>query len=89
MYGRPGRPGTLPVFSFNIGDLYSREAAAVLDDEFGIVVRSGLHCAPLAHSSLGTSPQGSARVSLGRETTEHDVCQLLRSVEVLAARYGS
>lgn len=48
-----------------------------LDMEYGIMVRSGLHCAPLAHKTLGTFPEGTLRFSFGYFNTEHDVlCSL-------------
>jgi cysteine desulfurase family protein len=47
--------------------------------EQGICVRSGLHCAPLAHQALGT-PQGTLRVSFGPFNTERDVDTLIRAL---------
>lgn len=49
------------------------EAAFRLEREFGISVRSGLHCAPLAHKVLGTYPQGTVRFSVGAFTTFEDL----------------
>ncbi len=51
-----------------------------LDDEFGVMVRAGLHCAPWAHRSLGTLPDGTLRLSAGFSTTIEDVD---RAVEAL------
>jgi cysteine desulfurase family protein len=43
-----------------------------LDEEYGIMVRTGLHCAPLAHRTLGTMDTGTARFSFGYfNTAEH------------------
>lgn len=58
--------------------------AAVLDSSFGIAVRSGLHCAPLAHRTLGTFPRGTVRLSPGCFTTDDDVDQALAAVRELA-----
>ncbi len=49
------------------------DAAAALDSEYGIAARGGLHCAPLAHRSLGTIGAGLLRFSTGAFTTEDDV----------------
>lgn len=49
------------------------EAAFRLEREYGISVRSGLHCAPLAHMALGTYPQGTVRFSVGPFTTFEDL----------------
>lgn len=48
-------------------------AAALLDSEFSIEVRSGLHCAGLIHDYLGSSPSGTLRVSGGHGTTLADI----------------
>ena len=45
------------------------EMAFRLEQEYGIQTRCGLHCAPLAHRTLGTFPQGAVRFSVGPFTT--------------------
>lgn len=74
-----------PVLSFNVGDVASTEVAAILDASFGIAVRSGLHCAPWAHESLGTMVQGTVRVSPGPFNTEGDIEALLTAVEEISS----
>ena len=59
------------------------EVAYRLDDEFGIMVRSGLHCAPLAHKTLGTYPQGVVRFSFGHSNTEQEVDQALQAIKTM------
>ena len=51
----------------------ANEAGGLLDTEYDILVRSGLHCAPLAHQTLGTYPEGAIRVSFGYFNTLEDV----------------
>ena len=51
----------------------TNEAGNLLDTEHDILVRSGLHCAPLAHQTLGTYPEGTIRVSFGYFNTLEDV----------------
>ncbi len=53
------------VVALNIRDLDSSEISYVLNEEFGIYVRPGLHCAPLAHKTIGTMEQGAVRFSFG------------------------
>jgi selenocysteine lyase/cysteine desulfurase len=55
-----------------------------LDVEYGIMVRSGLHCAPLAHKTLGTFPEGTLRFSFGYFNTEHDALYGLEALGNLA-----
>ena len=52
-------------------------AAARLDQEYGIMTRCGLHCAPVAHKALGTFPRGVLRCSLGHLNTEAEVDEFL------------
>lgn len=70
--GKQGMEGRLPVFSINVRGVDN----GVLADELsrrGFETRPGLHCAPEAHRSLGTFPQGSLRVSPGYFNAPQDV----------------
>jgi selenocysteine lyase/cysteine desulfurase len=49
------------------------EAGDRLDDEHDILVRVGLHCAPMAHRTLGTYPDGTVRLSMGYFNTPEDI----------------
>ncbi len=49
------------------------EAAFLLEQDYGIATRCGLHCAPMAHKTLGSFPQGAVRFSVGPFTTFEDV----------------
>ncbi|MCX5914385.1 MAG: aminotransferase class V-fold PLP-dependent enzyme [Deltaproteobacteria bacterium] len=59
----------------NIQGIDPADVGAILDADFGIAVREGLHCAPLVHESLGTSPKGGVRFSLGPFNTGEDIDQ--------------
>jgi len=61
------------VLSFTASGVDSALLAAELDHGFDIAVRAGLHCAPLAHRTLGTLPGGTVRVSPGWFTTGNDM----------------
>ncbi len=63
------------VFSVTSKKHSTEDFSAMLDDE-GIMVRSGLHCAPLAHKKLGTQKSGTVRFSLGIFNTENDIDRL-------------
>lgn len=56
------------------------EIAYALDSEFGIMTRCGLHCAPNAHKTLGTYPQGTVRFSVGAFTTAAEVDYAVQSI---------
>ena len=66
--GRPDEP-VLPVASVTINGLPAAETAMILDAEFGIEVRSGLHCAGLIHDALGSPADGTVRISCSETTT--------------------
>ncbi|MCD5415967.1 aminotransferase class V-fold PLP-dependent enzyme, partial [Candidatus Bipolaricaulota bacterium] len=55
-----------------------------LDEDYNIMCRVGLHCAPAAHKTIGTFPIGTVRFSLGLYTTEHDVEQAIMAVTEIA-----
>ncbi|MFZ5584562.1 MAG: aminotransferase class V-fold PLP-dependent enzyme [Thermodesulfobacteriota bacterium] len=77
-------PDRLPLVSFNLTGWDPGDVGAVLDGDYGIAVRTGLHCAPLAHQDLGHGPAGSVRASLGRYNTPADVEALLAAMAALA-----
>ena len=56
----------------------------LLEDRYGIMTRCGLHCAPAAHRSLGTFPQGTVRFAPGYATTPEDIAAALAAVEEIA-----
>lgn len=59
--------------SFNITGLEPSEVAQRLDEDYGILCRPGLHCAPSAHRTIGTFPHGTVRFALSVFNTTHDV----------------
>lgn len=72
--------------SFTVEGLAAGDIGAVLDEGFDIAVRTGLHCAPLAHQTLGTLPHGTVRVSPGHATTVEDIDYFLQAVRSLSSR---
>ena len=69
-------------------DFPGQDNAAVgdrLEQEFGILTRCGLHCAPNAHKTLGTYPEGTVRFSFGPYTTEQEIDAALNAITQLTA----
>lgn len=62
-----------PVVSLNIEGIDGGDLAQILDEEFGILVRPGFHCAPLAHKAIGTYEIGAVRFSFGYFNTEKEI----------------
>lgn len=74
------------IVSFNLGEYSSSELASLLDQDYGICVRSGLHCSPLAHRTLGTLRRGVVRASLSYLNTPQDVVALLHALREISRR---
>jgi cysteine desulfurase / selenocysteine lyase len=73
-FGPRGVANRVGVFSVAIDGLSPHELAAVLESHYGILVRSGIHCAPLAHQAIGTtSAGGTTRLSFGPFLSAQDV----------------
>ncbi|MTI48633.1 aminotransferase class V-fold PLP-dependent enzyme [Sporosalibacterium faouarense] len=81
IYGPCDAEKQAPVVSINIGDEDSSEVSYILDKVFDIGVRPGLHCAPLAHKTIGTFEQGTVRFSLGTFTTHQDIEKALEAIK--------
>ncbi len=71
------------LFSFRFSGSDPAETARCLYETAGIELRSGLHCSPLAHRSLGSFPAGSLRVSPSPFHSREDFKRLLNAVEAL------
>lgn len=68
------------VVSINIGDEDSSEISYILDEKYDIEVRPGLHCAPLAHKTIGTFEQGVVRFSFGPFNTHEEIDYALKAI---------
>ena len=69
------------VFAFNVAELDPGRVAHILDTEHDIMVRAGLHCAPLAHETIGTVNTGTVRASIGHITTKDEIDYFIRALE--------
>lgn len=76
-----GRHGA--AVSFNVDGRDPSEVGFLLDHEYGISVRVGLHCAPDAHRTIGTYPRGTVRVSPTYLTRDEDIDGLLNALQKL------
>ena len=79
---------SLPVVSFVLPQTSVWESADMLERCFDIQLRAGLHCAPLAHRTLGSFPEGALRVSSGATTTTADLVALTQAIRTVCSRYG-
>lgn len=73
-YGPRGVKNRVGVFSVRVEGFEPQELSAVLESSFGILTRSGIHCAPLAHEAIGTAALGgTTRFSFGPFLSKQDV----------------
>ncbi len=77
------QPVAVPILSAQHRRLNANDFARVLDEDYGILTRAGLHCAPLRHVDLGTYPDGTVRIAFGHSTTEADVEALVAALQKL------
>ncbi len=71
------------VVSIQIEGIDIAHVAYLLDKEYHIMTRVGLHCAPHAHKTLGTYPIGTLRFSFGHLNTPEEVEQCLEALEAI------
>ena len=77
------RQNLAPILSFNIKSMHSEDVADKLS-EYGIAVRAGLHCAPLAHMKFGTEAKGTVRISPSIFTKKSDIDFLINCIRKFA-----
>lgn len=68
-----GAGASAGVFSFQLPGWTVADLGYCLQESFGVICRSGLHCAPLIHAAIGSAPEGTVRFSVSGYTTEEEV----------------
>lgn len=64
--------------------------ASTLERDFGVMTRCGLHCSPLAHSSMGTYPSGTVRFSFSYFNTESEIDFCVNAIKkILKENYNA
>jgi len=83
LYGKRTMDDRLAVFPVNPPDGDNGTLSFQLASDWGVETRPGLHCAPGAHRTLGSFPQGALRISVGSFNTEEDIDRCLEGLGVL------
>ena len=86
-YGRIDPERQTGIFCFNVKGLNPHIVGRVLNDFYGIAVRTGLHCAHPYHIALG-APEGTVRASFYIYNTLEEIEYFIESVEEIAKKYG-
>ena len=84
IYGPVQVSERIGVISVNIKDKDSSEVANLLDERYDIATRGSLHCAPLAHQTIGTLKQGTVRFSFGIFNTLDEVKYCIKALEEIS-----
>lgn len=74
--------------SININGMDPGEVSYILDNEYRIMTRSGIHCAPSAHKTIGTYPKGAVRFSIGYFNTLEDIDKALYALKSISRDYA-
>ncbi|MCX5847642.1 MAG: aminotransferase class V-fold PLP-dependent enzyme [Deltaproteobacteria bacterium] len=84
IYGPGDTSRKISVVSFNLDGMTPSEASFALDEQYGIMCRPGLHCAPAAHRTIGTFPGGTVRFSFGYFNTEEEISYALDALQQIS-----
>ena len=85
VYGDPSKENSLPIISMNVQGVSPSDVGTACNHA-GICVRVGLHCAPIAHRTIGTFPQGTVRISPGYFTRTDEVDQFVEVVRTIVRK---
>ncbi|OGQ09341.1 MAG: cysteine desulfurase [Deltaproteobacteria bacterium RBG_19FT_COMBO_46_12] len=84
LYGSERQEDRVAALSFNFTHLSPSNGALCLEKEFGILCRPGLHCAPAAHHTIRTFPEGTIRFGLSVFNTEEEIKTAIQAVSLIA-----
>ena len=81
LYGAAHWERRLGVVLANVEGMIPADVGAILDGDFGIATRVGMHCAPLAHQRLGTGRAGGVRFSMGPFNTAEQIDETVEAIK--------
>ena len=80
IYGTLDSERSAAIVSFTVTGKRVSEIGLRLDEEYGVLCRVGLHCAPAAHKTIGSFPEGTVRLAPGIFTTVNDVQEAIQAI---------
>lgn len=75
-----------PIVSINIKGYDANTVGEILDQEYGICVRTGSHCAPLFHERFETKNRSIVRLSLSHYNTEDEIDKVVKAIEEISEK---
>ena len=85
LWGTKNLKGRVATLSVTVANFDAQDVGTILDVEYGILTRTGLHCAPLIHEHHGTVPRGTVRFSAGPFNTKEHIEKAIKAVAEIAA----
>jgi cysteine desulfurase/selenocysteine lyase len=85
IHGTCNANNSIAVVSFTAAGKRVSEIGLRLDEDYGILSRVGLHCAPAAHRTIGTFPEGTVRLAPGVFTSKEDISITIRAIEEIVS----
>lgn len=85
LWGTKNLEGRVATLSVTVANFDAEDVGTILDADYGIITRTGLHCAPLIHEHHGTAPRGTVRFSAGPFNTKEHIEKAIKAVAEIAA----
>ncbi len=85
IWGTTNLERRVATMSVTVANYDAADVGTILDVEYGVLTRTGLHCAPLIHQHHGSAPRGTVRFSVGPFNTEEHVQAAVKAVAEIAA----
>ena len=85
IYGSENLKKRVATLSVNVANYDASDIGVLLDVDYGIQTRTGLHCAPLIHEHHGTAPRGTVRFSVGPFNTKEHVETAVKAVKEISS----
>jgi len=89
LIGKQDSSDRVAIVSLDFINKDNASITAALDEQYGIMTRCGLHCAPIAHKTLGTYPHGTVRFSFGHFNTLDDIEYIVQSLKKILKNSGA
>ncbi|HJX03469.1 MAG TPA: aminotransferase class V-fold PLP-dependent enzyme, partial [Dehalococcoidia bacterium] len=86
VYGTLDPRKSVAIVSITFKDKSVSEIGLLLDEHYSILCRVGLHCAPAAHRTIGTFPEGTIRISPGIFTSQKDIQETILAIKSMASQ---
>jgi len=85
LWGTKNLKNRVATLSVTVANYDASDVGTILDADYGIITRTGLHCAPLIHEHHGTVPRGTVRFSAGPFNTKEHIEKAIKAVAEIAA----